>query len=428
MQPWPLWVIPSLLHAMKYLPLLGLIAAPAFAQGPLTPLGPPGPTQKSLQEIWDRMGTLESIVVSQQQQIALLQQQNSILLSASNIALPWSYETVYIDLPLGDMSLAFAPSGQPAIAYCDEDTGFIKYALRSTTGWTVTTVGIQGGPDADPSLAFSSAGLPMIAYHRGTEGPGLYAASFDGSSWSTIVVDAGDTGYHPVLAFSPTGIPTIAYEDTEDNGIGLADTAGGGAWGSFEIIAAGAERPSLAFDPDGEPAVAYQIGVTALRLSRMINGAWVTSTIDELDPESEETKELTDLSLAFSPSGQPAVSYDFYDGDGDLMYAIMDGDDNWQKTSVTSGSDWGFHSTLRFSPAGQATISHTLNADLDSYDSNIGIATLKSGVWQKEYLGVTNPDKFDSGQLKLAFTRGGQPAVIFAHHSALRYAVKGPFH
>lgn len=415
---------------MKYLSLLGLIAAsaPAYAQGPLTPPGPPGPTQKSLQEIWDRMGTLESIVVGQQQQIAQLQQQNSILLAASNVSLPWTYESVYIDLPLGNMSLAFAPSGQPAIAYCDEDTGFIKYALKSPSGWTVTTVDLYGGSNAHPSLAFSPAGLPMIAYHRSGDDTGLSAARFNGSSWTIDNVDGGDTGYHPVLVFSPTGFAAIAYDDIEDGGIGYAHAAAGeGSWDSSTLPAPGANQPSLAFDPNREPSIAYQIGVSSLHLSRLVDGSWVTTTIDEQDPESEGTKELTGISLAFSPSGQPAVTYDFYDGDGDLKYAIIDDEGDWQTADVTYGSDWGFHSTLRFSPSGLPTVAHTVNADLDGYDSNIAIATLKAGVWEKEYLGVTNADKYDSGQLKFSFTLGGQPAVIFATDNILRYAVKGAF-
>lgn len=411
---------------MRYL-LLGLIAAsaPVYAQGPLIPPGPPGPTQKSLQEIWDRISTLESIVVGQQQQIAQLQQHNSILLAAGNVSLPWTYETVYIDLPLGKMSLAFAPSGQPSIAYCDEDTSFIKYALRSTAGWTVTTVDLHGGSDAHPSLAFSPAGLPMIAYHRSGDDTGLSVARFNGSSWTIDNVDGGDTGYHPILVFSPSGFPAIAYDDTEDNGIGYAHAAAGeGSWDSSTIPSPDATRPSLAFDTSGQPAIAYQTGVTVLHLSRMVESSWVTSTIAE-DPDG--FLEYTDICLAFSPTGQPAVSYDSYFSEGRLNYAVLDDQDDWQTSMVTQGSDWGFNSTLRFSPSGQPTISHTPDVDTDGYDSNIAVATLKAAVWEKEYLGVNNADRYDSGQLKLTFTRGGQPAVVFSNGSSIRYAVKGAF-
>ena len=269
-----------------------LLATAVQAQGPLAPPGPPGPTQKSLQEIWDRMHNLETLVVAQQEQIMLLQQQNNLLLATANVALPWSYETVNSDQPLGGISLAFSPAGQAAIAYCEESSGLIKFARRLPGGWVASTVDSSGGPLAQPSLAFSPVGQPMIAFHRSGANSGLSVARFNGSAWVIDTVDAGDTGYNPCLVFSPAGVPSIAYDDAEDGGIGYAQAAGEGTWTAEAIPASDAEGPSLAFDAEGNPAIAYQADIVSLHLVRKTAGGWVTSTIAE-DPE--EYLEYTDI-------------------------------------------------------------------------------------------------------------------------------------
>ena len=140
------------------LPLLAVVllvqSSRCFGQGSLTPPGSPAPTQKSLQEIWDRIGTLETTVsalettvstlesnvstlettVSDQQ--ALIQQQNALIDSMATVhgvSLPWTLTTVDSTGNTGrHTSLAFTPGGQPAISYYTSDDTALRYAeLRS---------------------------------------------------------------------------------------------------------------------------------------------------------------------------------------------------------------------------------------------------------------------------------------------------------
>jgi hypothetical protein len=60
--------------------------AGAFAQGPLAPGAAPAPTMKTLQEIFDRIGELQGTVDGQQQQLRLLQWQNTLLMENAGIA------------------------------------------------------------------------------------------------------------------------------------------------------------------------------------------------------------------------------------------------------------------------------------------------------------------------------------------------------
>jgi hypothetical protein len=86
---------------------------------------------KSLQEIWDKIGGLETTVTSQQQQIAQQGALLDLLATANGVSLPWSITTVDSTGSVGlYTSLAFTPSGQPAISYYDNANFDLKYAVR----------------------------------------------------------------------------------------------------------------------------------------------------------------------------------------------------------------------------------------------------------------------------------------------------------
>ena len=99
----------------------------AFSQGPLLPPGAPAPTQKSLQEIWNKIGVLEAQNSSLQVQLSAVSGQNAI--SAAGMALPWNIKTVDSLGSVGSFtSLAFGPDGLPAISYYDNTNFDLKFA------------------------------------------------------------------------------------------------------------------------------------------------------------------------------------------------------------------------------------------------------------------------------------------------------------
>ena len=115
----------SLEISLRVCTLTALLLAPgsrpgAWAQGALTPPGAPAPTMRSLQEIWDKIGVLETQGLNLQTQGLSLQQQVSglqkdcsalsLLLDNAEVTLPWLITTVDSAGFTGEYtSLAFTP-------------------------------------------------------------------------------------------------------------------------------------------------------------------------------------------------------------------------------------------------------------------------------------------------------------------------------
>lgn len=226
---------------------------------------------------------------------------------------PWSIQTV---APGGsDSSLAIGPSHGPAISFSDEDHA-LQYALAgsSLSTWVGDTV---DGGGTFSSLAFTPSGQPAIAYagSDSNDTDVIKYAVFDGSHWSSQVVGEG-WGWC-TLAFTPSGDPAISYMlQTERATSVVYAVSSGGGWTRVEI--ANADSPSLAFTPAGEPAISYHDGgAAAVKYAVFSDRTWQHFLVDQTgkDQNGLYSGDFTLTSLAFSPSGQPAISYyDRYNG------------------------------------------------------------------------------------------------------------------
>ena len=117
-----------------------------FAQGALAPAGPPAPTMKSLQEIWERIDALK---VAHAANLASLEARNAsnlaLLLSSLGGILPFQLSTVDSVGQVGEFnSLAFNPGGAPAISYFDRTNLDLKYAVYNGASWDLSTVDSVG--------------------------------------------------------------------------------------------------------------------------------------------------------------------------------------------------------------------------------------------------------------------------------------------
>lgn len=395
---------------------------PLFAQGPLAPPGPPGPTQKSLQEIWDKIGDLQGTVSAQQQQIALLQQQNSVLLENAGVMLSWKITTVTANAEVGPRALAFSPAGFPAIACYDPVTDDLKYASFNGSSWQVTPVDQAGDVGKSASLAFSPSGNPSIAYYDATNADLKYA-TLSGGTWTAVTADGtGNVGSSCSLAFNSSGQAAIAYHDDTDGDLKYA-VFNGVTWQIQQVttVTADESRPSLAFSNSGKAGIAFQDGdQSSIKLALLETSGWFVQMVESRPVDGDQ--EYANPSLAFGPAGNAAIAYDHYDSTGILRVAIDDG--GWTLDDAAQAGDWGFRPSIAFSPLGRPSVSYAYDPFGDP--GPLGFAQKIGDDWAPSDVGPADNVAESSS---LAFGPGGQAAIAYRalDSGALKFAVRGPF-
>lgn len=125
---------------MKFPPLATLaicILPPTsflLAQGSLTPPGAPAPTMRSLGEIWDKIGALETqtaALLTAHEQFRAEHRLLSVFLAGASGSLAWQLATVDSASVVGEYSsLAFGPDGQPALSHPQQVIGGLRFARK----------------------------------------------------------------------------------------------------------------------------------------------------------------------------------------------------------------------------------------------------------------------------------------------------------
>jgi hypothetical protein len=136
----------------------------------------------------------------------------------------WTVSDV-IASPARSISLAFSSdsSAYPAIAYVNTDSTNVMCATRRSGSWELQPIDIAGTPgnkQGSCSLAFSPSGHPAVSYCAAQDAGyvlryGEYTAT---AGWQTHTVDPGGTpppyvGTMNFVAFAPSGLPAICYRD-----------------------------------------------------------------------------------------------------------------------------------------------------------------------------------------------------------------------
>lgn len=236
-------------------------------------------------------------------------------------------------------SLGFDPNDNAFIAYRDVHFGFavsdltakcdVELAEEQGGNFSVLTIDVSRGGGEYNRVAFNPQGLPVVAQYNTGGMPGVYVdEALVGGTLSAQAADGGWTWSQPFdgqvgpqlgFAINKQGLMSVAYFDSTSNRLFYTESTDGMTWtspASVDNDGLTGQYPSLAFDPSGNPAIAYyrcsaNISVTqcdpsqdGLFLARRTNGTWNVQTV-HADPS------VTDglyPALAFV-NGQAAIAF-----------------------------------------------------------------------------------------------------------------------
>jgi hypothetical protein len=258
---------------------------------------------------------------------------------------PPAWETYSVAPSAGASSLAFdfSRTREPSISYYDPETKTLKYTAQnrfpgSPPVWIDQT--IDPSPDVGDfsALAFTPPGAPFyypidrpgnrpaIAYYDRTNARIKYVI-FDGVSWKQR---EKFVGFGPCsLAFNPFGNPSIAFSFSAVNSAGVVCYLSNPPFGWGGTSIATGETCWHAYNDPTFPrpfnrGIAYTKGGGELNYALGPDNGWLTHFTVEQPGKTQTGELIGPFALpwhAFSPSGQPAISY-FDTANYTIKYAI----------------------------------------------------------------------------------------------------------
>ncbi len=398
-----------------------LLALSASAQGPMSPPGTPAPTQKSLQEIWDRLHMLESETVALLDGVGRLAsqnntllQRNALLMDAAGVELPWRLDTGFTAVLGGDAGLAFLPNALPVVSFREDASGDIRVASSDSSGvWQHGLLASSSAADSWYSgIAASSSGEVAAVFINLASNSVYYTSSMGGvGPWSTLKIDSLVQDKPCALAFSGDAQPMAAFFTTDGSPVRvLRRLASTWVGESVPVTSPDLSVMALAAGPGGFPAL-------AVASSNEIYFAQTDGVVWDISNPDTGTSPGDWVSMAMDASGQPAVAW--YDTDANVLRVARKNGPTWYPSSVESlASD---QASLAFGPDGRACLAYRSVLNPNS----IRFAREESpGVWHSAHV---DDAPFPGGTIRLSFRPDGQPVIVHGSPSGggLRVLVRG---
>ncbi len=193
----------------------------------------------------------------------------------------WVTETVTIGrFPRLDLD----SQGEPHITYWDKATQSIQYATKSGSGWEIQQV-ITGTyyAWAFPDIALDNADQPHLCVGNLNT---LTYAHPNGASWESEPIETADQTVfdYCAIAVDDAGIPHVSYHKAPEGLVGylMYGKRSGGVWQTEVVNTWGVcDQVSLALDSQGLPHIGYyqNAGAYGLYYSHYDGTAWSTEGV-----------------------------------------------------------------------------------------------------------------------------------------------------
>ncbi len=379
------------------------LALPAArAQGPLAPSGPPATGMKTLQQIYDRLEQLATVVSNQQRTLDYL--------SASTGANQAWHATPLDNFGSpGQPDMAESADGRLAVTYVRQDTNqALMYAEFDGANWDVRVID-SGQSWRFPRLAFATNQQPMVTYGIATRRMIKYAYRSPGGAWTLQAVASNatfDLQYPSVVMAS--GNPAVVYEDGLLDLVGLASSGNAGVTWSFETVSNQMYNPLLRLQPNGRPAVVMNSISGPSTIVYRYQGT--TQWLSEVVFSAPSAGMVTDL--RWKPDGFPAVVYLNVDRSA-VYFAEWNGTAFASRAVVAGSLDDMDGGSLGFNLAGQPLVLVNKAGALNLYEWN-GAAWTESPVASGA---LGNP--------RLIVRRSGQPVAVCQAAGGLSFWMRG---
>lgn len=411
---------------MLTLGALAQLATPTLlGQGATTPAGPPAPSMKSLQEIWNRIGQLETKVAEQNELIESQSDKLFGVMASQQMNLPWQLEVV--DGASADVgqfaSLAFAKDGQPAISYFDTTNGDLKFAKFNGTTWEISVIASDGLVGRNCDLAFSPSGEAFVVY-EGFNFTLMVAHRTGSEPWVLDLVGGAGVAKEPSVAFLPDGRPVIAFIEN-GTGLAVASLIEGEVWDVARVTppAPPAGPVICVSKARGQVLVGYRGGSNLQLATRPMGGGSLS-----LETWLTDLPTQTFFDMTLSPSGQPSVSY-LRSAPNEQRFASM-GDSLPPALVIKNGAAGGLPGvSIAYSRLGQACTAYQYRPEffLDD-DVQLGFAFYNGSAWV--HTTVDPADNLVVGRYaSLAIGPNGLPAIAYYDETNgnLKFAHMGVF-
>jgi hypothetical protein len=283
--------------------------------------------------------------------------------------------------------IAYGADGLAHVAFYDDAAQQLKYSTATPGGGGSTAAVIASvGPGAvlDPAVALDPSGRAGIVYTDAADGTIGYAHQAANGWETSVVASGGATDAH--IAFQPNGQPLVSFYQPSARAIELAELDGG-HWRVRRIARVGraeAGGNGLAVDPaDGTIDIVFQQASGLVKFATLSagNGAAFDGNL-QISLVERLAHDGADPTVAFEPSGLPALSY--YDVANGQLRLVRDVDGRWQSTTVTPSTGHAGNPQLRFDAGAGAPRVVFSNAD-----GNLSVATNAGEGFQITPLSLT---------------------------------------